>query len=241
MQYEAARMKDWVASRMSTFGTIALSLLLIAATATTTAAVTDRTRPSLPPPDDGPVRVSVIGDSYSVGTNNQVVWPILIAAGSPLSISIAAARDASYAGGAGQSGRFAEQIDRALASKPSVIVVFGGLGDVGEPDAQITQSAIDLFAELIRRAPTTKLVIIGPIWHTQPVPDVFITLDIDIERAARVTHTTYISLIHKDWLVADGLMQGDSAPTDDGQSVLARELNPILLDQIRNPRKSVLP
>lgn len=234
-------MKNWIASRMSTFGTIALSLLLIVATATTTVAMTDRARPPVPAPDDGPVRVSVIGDSYSAGSNNQVVWPVLIAAGSPLSISIAAARDASYAGGSGQSGRFAEQIDRALASKPSVIVVFGGLGDVGEPDGQITQSAIDLFAELIRRVPTMKLVVIGPIWHTQPVPEVFIALDADIEKAARITHTTYISLIHKDWLVADGLMQGDAAPTDEGQSVLARRLNPMLLEQIRNPSRSVLP
>jgi hypothetical protein len=233
-------MKHWIVSRMSMFGTVVLALLLIAATATATVAVTKRVQRPLPPPD-GLVRVSVIGDSYSAGSDNAVVWPTLIASGSPLSISVVAVPDASYAGDAGQSGRFAEQIDKALASKPSVIVVFGGLGDVGEPDGQITQSAIDLFAELIRRAPTTKLVVIGPIWHTQPVPDDFTAIDVDLEKAARITHTTYISLIQKDWLVADGLMQGDTAPTDEGQAVLARQLNPILQQQIHDPSKSVLP
>jgi hypothetical protein len=211
------------------------------ATPTTTVALTSRTAETVPPPPAGPVRVSVIGDSYSAGSNNDVVWPSLVAAGSPLSISNVAVADASYAGGAGQSGRFADQIDMALASKPDVIVVFGGLGDAGLPDEQITQSAIDLFAELVRRAPGVKLVVFGPIWHTDPVPDVFLALDADIASAARTTHTTYIPLIRDKWLMADGLMQGDVAPTDEGQSVLARKLNPVLLEQSREPSRAALP
>ncbi|CAN5603582.1 SGNH/GDSL hydrolase family protein [soil metagenome] len=231
-------MTEWLALRISGLGTVVLVLLLVAATAATTGAVTARTRHPLPPADSL-VRVSVIGDSYSAGSANEVVWPTLMAAGSPLSISDVAVRDASYAGGAGRSGRFAEQVDKALASKPAVIVVFGGLGDAGRLGDQITQSAIDLFAELTRRAPTTKLVVLGPIWHTQPVPDVFIALDVHLENAARVTHTTYISLIHEDWLLADGAMQGDIAPTDTGQLILARQLNPVLLEQIRDTHRPV--
>ncbi|OBF16540.1 SGNH/GDSL hydrolase family protein [Mycobacterium sp. ACS4331] len=233
-------MKEWLASRIPRLGTIILALLLIAATATTTLAVSSRARQA-PPPPDSLVRVAVIGDSYSAGVDNEVVWPSLIAAGSPLSISVVAARDASYAGTAGRSGRFEDQVDKALASKPSVIVVFGGLGDAGLPDEQITQSATDLFAELVRRAPRSKVVVLGPIWHAQPVPDVFVTLDARIGEAARTTQVTYISLIGMDWLAKDGLMQGDAAPTDSGQFALARYLNPILLQQIRNPSRSVLP
>lgn len=234
-------MKSWLFSWRSTIGTVVLALLLVAATATTTVVLTSRTAETVPPPPDGPVRVSVIGDSYSAGSDNDVIWPSLVAAESPLSISAVAVADASYAGGAGQSGRFAEQIDKALASKPGLIVVFGGTGDVTLPDEQITQSAIDLFAELIRRAPNVKLVVLGPIWHQDPVPDVFVALDKDIAEAARTTHTTYISLIREDWLVADGLMRGDIAPTDEGQSVLARRLNPILLEQVRESSRAVLP
>jgi hypothetical protein len=212
-------------------GSVVLSVLLVAATVTTTVAVMNRTRQPLAAPD-GLVRISVVGDSYSAGSDNNVVWPTLLAGTSALSVSLVAVRDASYAGGAGHSGRFADQVDKALASKPSTIVVFGGLGDAGLPNAQITQSAIDLFAELIRRAPATKLVVFGPIWHTRPVPEVFTTLDAALGEAARVTFTTYISLIEQDWLVGDGMMQGDVAPTDKGQSVLARKLNPILLEQV---------
>lgn len=225
---------------MSMVGALTLSLLLIAVTATSTMVLTGTAPEPLPPPDS-PVRVAVIGDSYSAGSDNDVVWPTLIAAGSPLSISVVAVRDASYAGGQGQSGRFLQQVDKALASKPSVVVVFGGLGDAGLRDQQITQSAIDLFAELIRRAPEAKLVVFGPIWHTRPVPKVFTDLDAALAEAARVTFTSYVSLIDEQWLTGDGVMQGDVAPTDKGQSVLARELNPILLQQIRDPSRSVLP
>ena len=234
-------MKSWLLSRRSMIGTVVLALLLVVATATTTVVLTSRTGETVPPPPNGPVRVSVIGDSYSAGSNNDVTWPSLVAAGSPLSISDVAVADASYAGGAGQSGRFAEQIDKALASKPGVIVVFGGLGDAGLPDDQITQSAIDLFAELTRRAPNVKLVVFGPIWHHDPVPDVFMALDADLATAAKTTHTNYISLIRERWLIADGLMQGDAAPTDDGQSVLARRLNPLLLEQVRESNSVELP
>ncbi|CAN5378495.1 SGNH/GDSL hydrolase family protein [soil metagenome] len=233
-------MKGRLVSRMSTLGAVLLLLLLIVGTVTTTVAVTSRSWQPLPRPDSL-VRVAVIGDSYSAGSDNDVVWPTLIATGSPLSISVVAVRDASYVGGAGRSGRFASQVDKALASKPTMIVVFGGLGDAGLPEAQITQSAVDLFAELIRRAPTSELVVLGPIWHEMPVPQVFTTLDDALEKAAWVTRATYISLIHKDWLTAAGTMQGDVAPTDTGQLVLARQLNSILLEQIREPRRTVLP
>jgi GDSL-like Lipase/Acylhydrolase family len=233
-------MKNWLISRKSVVGSTALAVLLVVATATATMVLTNGKAEPVSPPADGPLRVAVIGDSYSAGSGNDVIWPALVAAGSPMSISNVAVADASYAGGAGQSGPFAQQIDKALASKPAVIVVFGGLGDAGLPDQQITQSATDLFAELIRRAPNAKLVAFGPIWHENPVPDVFKTLDADIAVAARTTHTAYVPLIGEKWLIGDGLMQGDSAPTDEGQLVLARKLNPLLLEHIGQPSTAAL-
>ncbi|KRE26659.1 hypothetical protein ASG82_08905 [Mycobacterium sp. Soil538] len=187
------------------------------------------------------MRISVIGDSYSAGSDNDVTWPSLVAAASPLSISDVAVAESSYAGRAGQSGRFADQVDKALASKPDVIVVFGGIGDVALPNQQITQSAVDLFTELSRRAPDAELLVFGPIWHQHPVPDVFVTLDSDIAKAANTTHTTYVSLIREKWLVADVLMRRNVAPTDEGQSVLAQHLRPLLMEHIRETSKAVLP
>lgn len=221
--------------------TVALAFLLVAATAGVTVVLTSRGGESLSVPADGPLRISVIGDSYSAGSDNDVTWPSLIAAASPLSISNVAVANSSYAGRAGQSGHFADQVDKALASKPDVVVVFGGVGDVALPDQQITQSAVDLFTELSRRAPDASLVVFGPIWHQHPVPGVFMALDSDIAKAAIGTHTTYVSLIDENWLAADGLMRRNVAPTDEGQSVLAQRLRPLLLEQIRGTSRAVVP
>ncbi|MEH3141604.1 MAG: SGNH/GDSL hydrolase family protein [Mycobacterium kyogaense] len=220
---------------------MALALLLVAATASATVVLTRSGGVSASVPADGPLRIAVIGDSYSAGSDNDVTWPSLVAAASSLSISDVAVAGSSYAGRAGQSGRFSDQVDKALASKPDVIVVFGGVGDVALPDQQITQSAVDLFAELSRRAPDSELVVFGPIWHQHPVPDVFVTLDSAIAKAAKTTHTTYLSLIREKWLAADGLMRRNVAPTDEGQSVLAQQLRPLLREQIRATREAVLP
>lgn len=234
-------MTSWHSSWRSTLGTVALALLLVAATASVTVVLTSRGAESVSVPADGPLRISVIGDSYSAGSDNDVTWPSLVAAASPLSISDVAVAESSYAGRAGQSGRFADQVDKALASKPDVIVVFGGIGDVALPNQQITQSAVDLFTELSRRAPDAELLVFGPIWHQHPVPDVFVTLDSDIAKAANTTHTTYVSLIREKWLVADVLMRRNVAPTDEGQSVLAQHLRPLLMEHIRETSKAVLP
>lgn len=187
------------------------------------------------------VRVSVIGDSYSSGFGNHVVWPSLVAAGSQLSISNYASPGAGYVG-AGQSEPFDAQVGKALASKPAIIVVFGGMADVAKSEDLIVQAATDLFTQLARRAPAVELVVLGPIWHQDPVPEPFIRLDSNIASAASATHTTYISMINEKWLVDESLIQEDNfTPTDEGQSVLASRLGPILLRYMRNQDRAHLP
>ena len=235
-------MKAWILARKSQIGTVVVAVLLVAATAMTTIVLTgDAPQMVASAPDDA-VRVSVIGDSYSSGSGNHMVWPSLVAAGSQLSVSNEAFPGAGYVAGAGHNGPFAAQIDKALASKPAVIVVFGGMSDVLKSDGLVTQSATDLFIELIRRAPTVKLMVLGPIWHTDPVPEPLLRLDSAVASAARATHTTYTPLIQEKWLIGDGLIQDDGfTPTDQGQSVLARQLGPILLGYIRKQDRAALP
>lgn len=242
-------MKAWIFRRKSQIGTVVLAVLLVAATATATIVLTDHAPETVASAPDDAVRVSVIGDSYSSGFANYMVWPSLVAARSQLSVSNEAFPGTGYVGGAGHNGQFAAQIDKALASKPAVIVVFGGMSDAFggmsdalKPDDLITQSATELFMELIRRAPTVKLMVLGPIWHTDPVPEPFIRLNSAVASAASATHTTYIPLIQEKWLVGDGLIQDDGfTPTDEGQSVLARQLGPILLGHIRKQDRAALP
>lgn len=212
----------------------ALALLLILATATTTLALTRSEQHPPPPSTSGPLRIAVIGDSYSSGLDNAVVWPTLIAESSDLSISNLAVPGSGYVGGAGESGPFSAQVDKALATKPDLIVVFGGINDVGKSVDLINQSATDLFFELARRAPEVPRIVFGPLWHEDPPPEVALTIDAAINRAADQTSSPYVRLIDKTWLVGPGLIQDDGIhPTDQGQTIIASELAGILQTKIR--------
>lgn len=213
--------------------TVALALLLVVATVTATLALRPASKIVLASPDQT-VRVAVLGDSYTSGLNNTVVWPSLLAATTDLAFSNVAFPGAGYVGGVGESGPFAEQVERALASKPDVIVVFGGINDVGKSDDLVTQSAIDLFAQLTRRAPNANLLVLGPIWHEPNLPESFFRLDDAIAKAAAASDYPYTSLIREDWLEGAGLIQADQIhPTDAGQVILERNLGPVLTEQIR--------
>ncbi|MCW2685538.1 MAG: hypothetical protein JWR37_428 [Mycobacterium sp.] len=228
--------------RASQIATVVVAVLLVAATAMTTLALTRDTSSAPPATPNNMIRVAVIGDSYSSGLGNNVVWPSLLAGSADLSISNVAFPGAGYVGGTGESGPFAGQIDKALASKPDIIVVFGGINDVGKSKELITQSAIDLFAGLTRRAPTARLIVLGPLWHEDPAEEAFYALDSAVNQGADDTHTTYISLIRETWLVGDGLIQSDGIhPTDEGQSILARQFGPVLLREIRQRDNGVRP
>jgi lysophospholipase L1-like esterase len=222
--------------------TVLVALLLVVATAATTVALTRTSPKTVVAAPESILRVAVIGDSYTSGLNNTVVWPSLLASHSQLALSNVAFPGAGYVGGTGESGPLADQADKALASKPDVIVVFGGINDVGRSSDLITQAAIDLFTSLARRAPNASLLVFGPIWHEPNLPQSFYALDDAIAAGARSSHARYTSLIREGWLVGDGLIQADQVhPTDAGQMVLERELGPLLLAQVRDRDTGVRP
>jgi hypothetical protein len=223
-------MRKW----KSQLATLIVAILLVAAAVLVTLAVA-RPKPAAPAAAcDHTLRVAVIGDSYSAGLNTGIVWPSLVAGSSTFSISNVALPSSGYVGGIGQSVPFASQVDKALASKPDIVIVFGGLNDVGQSTDLITQSATGLFTDLITRAPRAKLIVFGPIWHDDPAPPSALDIDSAVAAAANATHTTYISLVDEKWLVGEGLIQDDGVNlTDQGQTTLARELGPLIQRQIR--------
>ncbi|MCZ8379264.1 SGNH/GDSL hydrolase family protein [Mycobacterium sp. CPCC 205372] len=219
---------------------ISVVLLLIVATAMVTAVVASRETKSIVAVPAAPFRMSLIGDSFTSGFNNGVVWPSLLANDSNLSISNVAYPGSGYVGSAGESAPFAAQLDKALASKPELVVIFGGANDVYNSIDLVKQSAIDLFTELSRRTPTTELLVLGPIWHEDPPPQRFLNVDSALADAADKANAAYVPLIQETWLVGDGLVQRDDFNlTDEGQAILARRLGPVLKSQIRALRGDV--
>lgn len=221
-------------SVLTTTSTVLVALLLVAASVLVTYVVTQRQPVDQINTADSDVTIAVIGDSYTSGLNNAFTWPSVIADGSSLAISNFAIPGAGYVGGEGESGPFFDQLDRAVAAKSDVIIVFGGINDVGKTPELIQQSATDLLAELVRQAPESRVLVFGPIWHEDPPPEAALVIDRSVAAAAAETKVPYVPLIEMDWLVGEGLIQADEIhPTDEGQIVLARELGPLLQQQLR--------
>ncbi|MDV6260064.1 SGNH/GDSL hydrolase family protein [Rhodococcoides yunnanense] len=224
-------MPDRRAARSSRFrlgrpaANAAVAVALVAAVALVVAAVV---RDNDPTPTvtavDTPLKISVVGDSYSRGLPDTVVWPALAAESTGWSVNNVSIFSAGYVATDG-NGSFADQIDAAVADNPDVVFVVGGINDVGKPPELITQRAIDTLGELARRVPRAKLVVMGPIWHEIPVPEAAAVIDDSVRAAAEMLRLPYLSVVGEDWLVPEGMIQEDGIhPTEAGQRVLAQQI-----------------
>ena len=207
---------------------IALVIALVATVTLAVAALLRDDTPVLTAETDTALRVSVIGDSYSSGLAGSLVWPTLVEEAAGWDIDNESNYNAGYVNTDG-SGTFAEQIDRAVAGAPDVVLVVGGINDIGRPPELITQRAIDTLGALARAAPAAKIFVIGPIWHDLPAPEALTTIDDSVRSAAQMLRLSYSSVLNEDWLVPDGLIQDDAIhPTDAGQRVLAERITALL-------------
>jgi hypothetical protein len=76
-----------------------------------------------------PVSIAVVGDSYSAGIHNNVVWPTLLAQRTGWSVANFALPGAGYARDDLGGHAFVYQVDRAEQSHPQTIVIVGGIFD----------------------------------------------------------------------------------------------------------------
>jgi lysophospholipase L1-like esterase len=213
-------------------GSIVLAVLLVLASIAATSAVlrtdSESSQQFRSISGGDPLRVAVIGDSLSAGVNNTIVWTDVMADDPALSVSNVARVGSGYVGGVGTSGTFAQQVKLALASKPKVIVVFGGIYDLGKSFDLIAQSATDLLNDLHSKAPNARIVTVGPISAQQPPAIAVADVNRAIALAAESTHTEYINVVDATWMANRALLQADGNPNDAGQKVLAAQLGKLL-------------
>jgi len=103
--------------------------------------------------------VLVIGDSWSVGLGQDDLarsW----AAGLPGEVHVAGFSGSGFSAGASGCGRvsFADRATTALATRPQLVVVEGGLNDFNQPAAAIERGFRDLMADLAGH----PVVVVGP-------------------------------------------------------------------------------
>lgn len=196
---------------------LSVAALVVAALLVTVAVVSWRTEPEARA--TGPLRIAVVGDFYTVGTQNLQVWPTLMAERTGWAVSNSALPGAGYTADGRGGYAFGYQVDRATAERPDLIVVFGGTSDTGASPEQVTQGVRRVLEKLTLTG--TRAIIIGPTWYATPIPSEVSTVADIVRTAAESAALPYVDALSPPWLTTTLMRSDETGPTDDGQSVLA--------------------
>ena len=171
----------------------------------------------------GSKRIAVVGDSYSVGTGAtnqlQTAWPVALSASLPATVTVNGIGGTGFTNG-GYCGddQFASRIADAVKSKPDLLIIQGGLNDVGS--GNVTRAARDT----IRLAGSTPVVVVGPPTAPAKDSDEERAVDSQLQNAAKALGVTYVSTLK--WPLEWGT---DSLhPTTQGHRTFADALTNVL-------------
>jgi lysophospholipase L1-like esterase len=166
------------------------------------------------------VSIAVVGDSYTAGRNNRVVWPTLLAQRTGWSVANFALPGAGFAAD-GQGGHaFSYQVERAQGAHPRAIVIVGGLADEGfAGSGSVGEGAIDAINRITLAG--QRALVIGPTYYETPVPASVTSVSEEIRKVADGAKVPYLDALDPPWLTTDQMQPDLSGPTDEGQSVIA--------------------
>ncbi|HUO38198.1 MAG TPA: SGNH/GDSL hydrolase family protein [Mycobacterium sp.] len=170
-----------------------------------------------------PLSIAVVGDSYTAGSHNRVVWPTLLAQRTGWSVSNFALPGAGFAADGGGGHAFTYQVDRAQGARVRIILIVGGLADDGLADTgPVTVGAIDTINKI--KVGGQRALVVGPTWYETPVPDSVKRVSNAVRKVAEKAGVPYLDALDPPWLTRDLMDLDLSGPTDEGQSVIADKI-----------------
>jgi hypothetical protein len=175
------------------------------------------------PPHTWPLSIAVVGDQYSAGVQNRVVWPTLMAQRTGWSVANFALPDAGFVTDGLGGHAFTYQVDRAEGADPQLIIIVGGLADTGLPDmSPVSVGAIDAINKI--KIGGQRALVVGPTWYEAPVPNSVRSVSEAVRNVADKAGVPYLDALDPPWLTR-GQMQADlRGPTDEGQSAMADKI-----------------
>jgi lysophospholipase L1-like esterase len=177
-----------------------------------------RTAPQVSPPS-----IAVVGDSYTAGTQNRVVWPTLLAQRTGWPVSNFALPGAGYVADGLGGHAFTYQIDRAQGARPRIILIVGGIADSGLGDmGPVTVGAVDAINKITLGG--QRALVVGPTWYETPVPASVTRVADAVRKVAEQAGVPYLDALDPPWLTRDQMQSDLSGPTDGGQSVIADKI-----------------
>lgn len=174
-------------------------------------------------PQPWPLSVAVVGDQYTAGIENRLVWPTLMAQRTGWSVSNFALPDAGFvADGQGGHG-FTYQVDRAQGARPQVVLIVGGIADARFHDTgQVGVGALDTINKI--KVGGERALVVGPTWFETPVPNSINRVSDAIRKVAEEADVPYLDALDPPWLTRDQMRADLKGPTDEGQSAIADKI-----------------
>ena len=175
--------------------------------------------------------VAVLGDSYSVEhpASTGPEWPRMLGDAFEVEVHTEAVDDSGYVSpGAGRA--FAPRVPDVLRHEADVIIVAGGVDDVGAwPTSQIAIAADDVISRVVEGAPDAQVVVVSPVSNGPPGPltNEFTTSLVQITERYRLPYVDAT-----EWLTESGgfFAPDGQHPNDKGQRVLAERMEQELVE-----------
>ncbi|GLZ51822.1 hypothetical protein Acsp07_14390 [Actinomycetospora sp. NBRC 106378] len=176
--------------------------------------------------------VAVIGDSISQGTKlggvGRANWTSIVGVARGWTVTDVAVGGTGYVYASPGTQDFAAgQLDRAVAVRPTTVVVQGSRNDGLTPLPQVSAAAADLYRQLQQRLPGVRLIVIGPVWSDGTITPSLEALSDAVRAPALAAGATYIDPIRENWFAgadtaSPPLIGSDGVhPTDAGHRLIA--------------------
>lgn len=176
--------------------------------------------------------LAVYGDGYSAGSplggQADAGWPALVARAVGADLRLNAVPRTGYVTAADSGQDFAAVAGARPVSDAAVTVVFGSRNDASASPASVEAKAAEAFQEIRSQAPGTKLVVVGPAWSSDQVPDGLIAVRDAVQAAATGAGAAFVDPLADRWFEQpEGLIAEDGiSPTDEGHQYLADLIRP---------------
>ena len=122
---------------------------------------------------------------------------------------------------------FAEAATTSLRSTADLVLVFGSRNDGKQNPATMAAAATDLYTKIRERAPHAKLIVVGPAWVDENVPDFIISDSKAISERSVRRRLQFVNPLSERWFFgADAKLIGADGvhPTDAGHQYLAEKM-----------------
>ncbi|MFF2823094.1 SGNH/GDSL hydrolase family protein [Arthrobacter koreensis] len=189
-------------------------------------------------------RIEILGDSYvggsAEGGKGAANWTSLVgtrfnASETRVEINPVAQPNSGYIARGVTGLVFREAATQRLSPDADVVLVFGSRNDGRQSDAAMYDAARTLYSDLKILAPKAEIIVVGPVWVDEFVPDFIAANNQAMARAAADTQVRYVDTVAEGWFAdTDGSLIGLDGvhPTDAGHIYMADKIYPLLAETV---------